>query len=78
MEKREPIKASEGHILTNGTIYGRIIYLADGLSADGFREITEAEYEDIIAAEEDEDIDNPDRATEEDYQQALRDMGVSV
>jgi hypothetical protein len=76
MEKREPIKASEGYILTNGTIYGRIIYLAEGVSADGFYEITEAEYEAIMAADEGED--NPDRATEEDYRAALRDMGVSV
>lgn len=73
MEKRKRIEASEGHIITNGTIYGRIIYLADGLSADGFYEITEAEYEAIMAAEADED--NPDRATEEDYRAALRDMG---
>lgn len=76
MNKRPYTEASEGYILTNGEIYGRRIYLADGLSADGFYEITEAEYEAIMAAEEDED--NPDRATEEDYRAALRDMGVSV
>lgn len=76
MEKRKGIEASAGHILTNGVIYCHRITLAEGLSYDGFHEITEAEYEAIMAAEEDED--NPDRATEEDYRAALRDMGVSV
>ena len=42
---REPIKASEGHILTNGEIYGRKIYLAEGMDASSFYEITEEEYE---------------------------------
>ena len=76
MKKREPIKATDGHILTNGVIYGRIIYLADGVSEGDFYEITEEEYEAILA--EDADEDSPDRATEEDYQQALREMGVSL
>ena len=73
---RTPIKASDGHILTNGEVYGTEIFLADGVSADDFYEITLAEYEEIIATESDED--DPDRATEEDYQSALRDMGVKV
>ena len=75
MEQRAYIEATEGHILTNGAIYGRRIYLADGVSEDDFYEITEEEYEEIIAADGE---DNPDRATEEDYRAALRDMGVSV
>lgn len=81
MEQRPYIEASEGHVLTDGKNYVRRTYPASGLSADGFYEITEAEYEAIMeakAAEEDDDEDNPDRATEEDYQQALREMGVSV
>ena len=39
------IVANEGMIFTNGEIYGSVIYLADGLSADGFYEITREEYE---------------------------------
>ena len=76
MGHRAYIEATEGHILTNGAIYGRRIYLADGVSEGDFYEITEEEYESILAAEEDED--NPDRATEEDYRAALREMGVIV
>lgn len=76
MEKRKGMEASDGHILTNGVIYCHRITLAEGLSYDGFYEITEAEYEAILAAEADDD--DPDRATEEDYQAALRDMGVSL
>ena len=41
------IKADEGKILTDGEVYGRVIYLAKGRSADEFYEITEAEYEEI-------------------------------
>lgn len=36
--------AKDGMVLTNGEIYGKEIYLADGVSADSFYEITEAEY----------------------------------
>lgn len=66
---REPIKASEGHILTNGEIYGRTIYLAEGMDASAFYEITEEEYE---------TISNGETATEEDYQKALTDLGVML
>lgn len=49
---RTPIIAKEGHILTNGEIYGKMIYLADGVSPDTFYEITDAEYAEILAKEE--------------------------
>lgn len=38
------IKASEGHYLTDGEIYGKEIYLAPNQSAESFHEITDAEY----------------------------------
>ena len=41
------IKADEGKILTDGEVFGRVIYLAKGRTADEFYEITEAEYEEI-------------------------------
>ena len=49
---RKTITASEGHILTNGTVYGYIIYLAEGVDASRFYEITREEYEAIFASEE--------------------------
>ena len=66
---RKVIKASDGHILTNGEVYGRTIYLAEGESGEDFYEITDAEYEALQEAEE---------ATIEDYQAALSRLGVSA
>ena len=45
MITRTILYADEGKILTDGEIYGKQIYLAVGLSADSFYEITEEEYE---------------------------------
>ena len=45
--ERIKITASEGMILTNGEVYGKTIYLAEGVSADNFWEIPIAEYEAI-------------------------------
>ena len=44
MKQRIILYADDDKILTNGEIYGKQIYLADGVSADDFYEITEAEY----------------------------------
>lgn len=46
------INASEGHILTDGEIYGKTIYLADGIDESVFYEITEAEHESIANSED--------------------------
>lgn len=54
MKILKTIYADEGMILTNGEIYGRQIYLAEGVSETDFYEITEAEYEEILAAQEKE------------------------
>lgn len=48
---RTKIIASDGMVLTNGETYGTEIFLADGVSASDFREITREEYENIIAEE---------------------------
>ncbi len=53
MNKRKVIQANDGMILTNGEIYGKTIYLAEGVSEKSFHEITEAEYEVILAAQSD-------------------------
>jgi hypothetical protein len=55
MITRIKLTASEGMILTNGEIYGTEIFLAEGMSADGFREITKEEYKAIINAQNAED-----------------------
>lgn len=39
------LEASEGKWITNGEIYGKVIYLADDLNEYDFYEITDAEYE---------------------------------
>ena len=51
MTTRMILYADEGKVLTNGEIYGKESYLAEGVSAENFREITDAEYNVIQAAE---------------------------
>jgi hypothetical protein len=46
---RIKLTASEGMVLTNGTVYGKVIFLAEGIAAFDYYEITEAEYERILA-----------------------------
>ena len=48
---REYIEARDGFMLTNGEIYGKRIYLADGMDKSAFHEITEEEYNAIQDAE---------------------------
>lgn len=47
------IRASEGHFLTNGTVYGSVIHLADDMDAAEFREVPEAEYYENLGKEAD-------------------------
>ena len=49
---RKKITASEGYVLTDGDIYGRTIYLAEGKSEADFYEITDAEYQEKMKEEE--------------------------
>ena len=44
--------ASEGHVLTNGREYSKKIYLGVNDSADNWHEITDAEYDEVIRAME--------------------------
>ena len=52
MKTRKVIYADEGKILTNGEAYGRIVHLAIGANTDDWYEITEEEYSEILAKEE--------------------------
>lgn len=45
--KCEVLKAGEGMIITDGKIYGRLIYLAKNRNPDEFHEISEDEYNEI-------------------------------
>lgn len=52
MKTRIILYADEGKVLTDGEIYGKTIYLADGADANDFNEITDEEYEKIMQEEE--------------------------
>ena len=52
MTTRKILYADEGKVLTNGEIYGRQIFLAEGLSEENFHEIAEAEYDEMMQAKE--------------------------
>ena len=60
MTIREMLIADEGKMLTNGEIYGKTVYLGAGDSAGNYHEIDEAEYEDILAAQEAEAMEGAD------------------
>lgn len=51
MQTRTVIYADEGKILTNGEIYGKQIFLAEGESTSAYYEITEAEYMELQTEE---------------------------
>ncbi|MBQ8836654.1 MAG: hypothetical protein IJ002_04000 [Clostridia bacterium] len=52
MQKRNVLIADEGMVLTDGENYGRVIYLAEDADAGAYREITQAEYDAIMAESE--------------------------
>ncbi len=69
--ERQILIANDGMVLTNGEIYGKEIYLADGMSADMFHEITQAEYEELMAQKETDVLEE-----NEDMRNALNILGV--
>ncbi len=48
------ITASDGMMLTNGETYSKEIYLGVNDCIDNWHEITDAEYEEIVKAQEEE------------------------
>ncbi len=52
MKTRIVITADEGKVLTNGEIYGKTIFLAEGVSETDFHEITEEECKAVMAEKE--------------------------
>lgn len=55
MRTRTVLYADEGTALTNGTDYGTVIWLADGVSPDTYHAIPMEEYEAILAEQETRD-----------------------
>ena len=51
MQTRTVLYADDGTVLTNGTDYGKVIWLADADSANTYHAITQAEYDAILAAQ---------------------------
>ena len=50
------LTADDGMILTNGESYGKEIYLGKNSKADDWHEITDAEYAEIVKAEEEKHV----------------------
>ncbi len=71
--ERIVLYADEGMVLTDGEIFGKVIYLAEGKSADSFTQITEEEYLRFF-----ESGVPVGQATEQDYQTALAEFGVKL
>lgn len=51
MKTRTILYAEDGMVLTNGTEFGRVIYLADGVDPGSFYEITQVEYDRLMEAQ---------------------------
>lgn len=64
------LEAESGCYLYNGEIFGTKVILPGEEHRQYWREITQAEYEALM--------EKDNIATEEDYQAALREMGVSL
>lgn len=50
IKTRTILYADDGKVLTDGEIYGKIIYLAEGVSEGDFYEIPDVEYAEIEKA----------------------------
>lgn len=67
-EERIPLIVDEGYIYTNGIdVYGSMVWIASGMNAEDFYQITIAEYEKMLANQVEYIY-----ATEEDYQNVLK------
>ena len=65
--KHTEIKATDGHVLTDGKVYGKILYLAEEADPSAFYEITDEAYAAMMESEP---------CGDEDYEAALERFGV--
>lgn len=71
MAERIPIRADAGYVYTDGKgSYSDISWVVAGEDADAWYQIPRAEYDKMINSSEEE------QATEKDYENALRGLGV--
>ena len=67
MSNRTVLYADPGMVLTNGTDYGTVVWLAEGADPATYHQIPEAEYNAIVESEQ---------AEAADYEAALARLGV--
>lgn len=71
------LTAAAGMVYTNGTDGGKVIYLAEGETSEGWREIPESEFiPSIEGAFYQVPVADQSEATDVDYQTALKEFGV--
>lgn len=58
MKQRIVLSAENGKIITNGEIYGKTLFLAETDSPDNYHEITQAEYDEIVAEQDAPEAEN--------------------
>jgi hypothetical protein len=56
MQQKTILYADQGKVLTDGKIYGKVIYLGDDNFINNFSEITEEQYEDILIQQKIEEL----------------------
>ena len=54
MRHRITLYAEEGMMLTDGEHFGKIVHLEMGTDASAWREITEEDYEEILARQQEQ------------------------
>lgn len=59
------LKAEEGMVLTDGANYCSSVLLREGQTEEGWREITQEEYEEIIKQQEEEESSSATEQQEE-------------
>ena len=60
MTMRTVLCAEDGMVLTDGANYGTVVYLAEGVSADTYRAITQEEYEAVREEQAAQGEDGPE------------------